>query len=75
MGLLYTKLYLDFEASNWKEVSHNPTIFEAIADGVTIEVYDTSQISRKLTFRKGGKIQVFRVVGKFRLNWADEDIV
>jgi len=75
MGLLYTKFYIDFEPTEWKELSNNPVIFETIADGVSLEIYDTSQNSYKLKFRKGGKIQIFRVVGKFRLTWDDNDLI
>lgn len=75
MGLLYTKFYLDFEPNNWKEISRNPLIFEAIDDDVSLEIYDVSQNSYKLRFKKGGKLQIIKVVGKFRLTWADEDVV
>lgn len=75
MGLLYTKFYLDFEPSDWKEISNNPVIFETITDDVSLEIYDTSQNSYKLKFRKGGKLQLFRVVGKFRLTWDDKDLI
>ena len=74
MGLLYTKFYLDFEPEEWKQVSTNPVIFEAL-DDVTLDIEDTSQTSYKLKFKKGGKIQIFRVVGKFRLTWNDEDVL
>ncbi|MBI4131960.1 MAG: hypothetical protein HY476_05655 [Nitrosarchaeum sp.] len=75
MGLLYTKFYLDFEPNEWKEISHNPVIFQTIADDVSLEIYDTSQNSYKLKFKKGGKLQLFRVVGKFRLTWDDDDLI
>lgn len=75
MGLLYTKFYIDFESNEWKQISTNPVIFETIADGVSLEIYDTSQNSYKLKFRKGGRMQLFRVVGKFRLTWDDADLV
>jgi len=75
MGLLYTKFYLDFEPDQWKQVSTNPIIFQAIDDNVTLDIEDTSQNSYKLKFKKGGKLQLFRVVGKFRLTWDDEDVL
>ncbi|HET9009529.1 MAG TPA: hypothetical protein VFN17_05365 [Nitrosarchaeum sp.] len=75
MGLLYTKFYLDFDPNEWKEVSRNPVIFETISDNVSLEIYDTSQNLYKLKFRKGGRLQLFRVVGKFRLTWDDKDII
>lgn len=73
MGLIYTKLYLDFDENEWKQISNNPTIFEAL-DDVSIEIMDTSQNSKQLQFKKGGKISILRVVGKFRLTWDDSDI-
>ena len=75
MGLIYTKLYLDFEPEEWKQVSSNPTTFQCIQDNVSLEIMDTSQNSRRLNFKKGGKINLLRVVGKFRLTWDDEDLM
>lgn len=75
MGLLYTKFYLDFEPDQWKQVSTNPIIFQTIDDNVTLDIEDTSQNTYKLKFKKGGEIQLFRVVGKFRLTWNDDDIL
>ena len=74
MGLLYTKFYLDFEPEEWKQISTNPIIFEALDDNTSLDVEDTSQNSYKLKFKKGGKLQMFRVVGRFRITWDDEDI-
>jgi len=75
MGLLYTKLYVDFEPNEWKQISTSPITFETIQDNVSLEIMATSQISYRLEFKKGGKLNLFRVVGKFRLTWDDEDIV
>lgn len=75
MGLLYTKFYLDFEEGDWKSISSNPIIFEAVKEGVTLDIEDTSHKSYKLKFRDGGRIQMFRVTGKFRLTWEDGDVI
>ena len=75
MGLLYTKLYVDFEPNEWKQISTSPITFETIQDKVSLEIMATSQISYRLEFKKGGKLNLFRVVGKFRLTWDNEDIV
>lgn len=74
MGLLYTKFYLDFEPLEWKQVSSEPVVFEAIKE-TSIEINDTSQNFYKLKFKKNGRIQVLRVVGKFRLTWDDDDLL
>ena len=73
MGLLYTKLYVDFEPEEWKQISVTPVTFESLKDNVSLEIMDTSQNSYHLQFKKGGKINLFRVVGKFRLTWDDGD--
>lgn len=75
MGLLYTKLYLDFEPDEWHQISTNPVTFQTLEDNVSLEVLDTSQNSYHLKFKKGGKLNLFRVVGKFRLTWNDDDLI
>ncbi len=73
MGLLYTKLYINFEPEEWKQISVTPVTFESLKDNVSLEIMDTSQNSYHLQFKKGGKINLLRVVGKFRLTWDDGD--
>ena len=74
MGLIHTVHYLDFSSESWKLVSNNPTIFEAIVDNVVLEIRVTSHRENKLVFKKGGKIEYMRSVGKYRLRWNDEDL-
>jgi len=74
MGLLYTKFYMDFDEDEWNQISNNPIVFQTIKDGVAIEIEDSSHKSHKLNFKEGGKLQMFRVTGKFRLTWDDEDV-
>ena len=71
VGLLYTANYVDFDERDWKMVSTNPPEFEAREDSVSLDIFDVSQKSYKITFRKGARIKSFRVVGKFRLTWDD----
>ncbi|NIM25857.1 MAG: hypothetical protein GTN97_01830 [Nitrosopumilaceae archaeon] len=75
MGLIYTKLYVDFDPKEWKQTSTNPITFQCISDDVSLEIMDTSQNSRQLLFKNGGKINLLRVVGKFRLTWEDDDLL
>ena len=75
MGLLYSKFYMDFDDEDWKQISNNPIVFQTIKDDVVLEIEDTSHKSYKLNFKKGGKINMFRVTGKFRLTWNDEDVL
>ncbi len=73
MGLLYTKFYMDFDKEEWKQISNEPIVFQTTKDGITLEIEDTSHKSYKLNFKEGGKLNMFRVTGKFRLTWDDED--
>lgn len=73
MGLLYTKFYLDFEGDRWQQVSTDPPVFEASADGTMLEVEDASHRQHRLEFRRGGRATLIRVTGRFRLSWDDGD--
>jgi len=75
MGLIYTKLYMDFDKPEWAQISNDPIVFQTIKDNVTLEINDTSLKSYKLEFKKGGKLNMFRVTGKFRLTWNDDDVL
>ena len=74
MVLVYTIRYLDFAPESWKLVSNNPTIFETIADNVVLEIRDISHREHELVFKKGGRIEYMRSVGKYRLKWKNEDL-
>ena len=75
MGLLYTKFYLDFDDDQWKQISNDPIVFQTIKNDVNLEIEDLSHKSYKLHFKEGGKLNMFRVTGKFRLTWNDDDVI
>ena len=66
---------MDFNDTEWKQTSNNPIIFQTQKDNVSLEIEDVSHKSYKLIFKKGAEFQMFRVTGKFRLTWNDDDIV
>jgi len=66
---------MDFDDEDWKQISNNPIIFQTTKKDVSLEIEDVSHKSYKIHFKEGGKINMFRVTGKFRLTWDDEDIV
>ena len=66
---------MDFDEEEWNQISNNPIVFQTIKDNVTIEIEDSSHKSHKIIFKEGGKLQMFRVTGRFRLTWDDEDIL
>ena len=75
MGLLHTLHYLDFSPESWKIISNKPAIFEAMDDDVVLNIRDISHREHKLVFKKGGRIEYMRSVGKYRLKWNDNDLI
>ena len=66
---------MDFDEPEWKQISNNPIVFQTQKDNVVLEVEDTAQKLYKLVFKNVLKFNMFRVTGKFRLTWDDDDIV
>ena len=75
MGLLYTTVHMDFDENEWTQISNNPIVFQTIKDDVILEIEDTSHKSHKLHFKNNGKLNMFRVTGRFRLTWDNDDVV
>ena len=73
MGLVYTVHYLDFSSESWKLVSNNPAVFETVVDNVVLDIRDISHRDHKIIFKKGGKVEYMRSIGKYRLRWNDDD--
>ena len=65
---------MDFDGEEWMQVSNNPIVFQTVKKDVNLEIEDTSHKSFRLNFKKGGKLNMFRVTGKFRITWDDDDI-
>ena len=74
MGLLHTLHYIDFSSESWKITSNDPAIFEAMDNNVVLNIRDVSHKEHKLVFKKGGRIEYMRSVGKYRLRWDDKDL-
>jgi len=66
---------MDFDEEEWKQISNDPIVFETLKDNVSLEIEDASHKSYKLNFKEGGKIRMFRVTGRFRLTWDNEDVL
>ena len=74
MGLFHATHYLDFPSEFWRLVSNNPTIFETVIENVVLEIRDISHREHELIFKKGGRIEYMRSIGKYRLKWNNEDL-
>ena len=65
---------LDFDNEEWTQISNDPIVFQTKKDNVSLEIEDSSHKTYKLIFKNGAKLSMFRVTGKFRLTWDDEDL-
>jgi len=65
---------MDFDEEEWKQISIEPIVFQTIKDDVSLEIEDASHKLYKLNFKKGGKFKMFRVTGRFRLTWDNNDV-
>ena len=43
-------------------------------DNIVLNIRDVSHKEHRLTFKKGGRIEYMRSVGKYRLRWDDKDL-
>ncbi|NNL58944.1 MAG: hypothetical protein HKP31_05740 [Nitrosopumilus sp.] len=66
---------MDFDEDEWKQISNDPIVFQARKENVSLDIEDISHKLYKLVFKDGGKIHMFRVTGKFRMTWNDDDII
>lgn len=66
---------MDFDDGDWKQTSNNPIVFQTLKNNVRLEIEDTSHKFYTLNFKEGGKLNMFRVTGKFRLTWNDDDLL
>ena len=66
---------MDFDENEWKQISNDPILFQTIKDDVTLDIEDSSHKSYKIHFKKGGKIKMLRVTGRFRITWDNEDVI
>jgi hypothetical protein len=76
--------FLSFEPHEWKQVSTNPLIFEALKDNTVLKVIEiehddsiSTQNRKRIEFKKGAKVEVSVVAGKlgallFRLTYDDD---
>jgi len=46
---------MDFDDTEWKQISNNPIIFQTQKDNVSLEIEDVSHKSYKLIFKKGSE--------------------
>jgi len=75
MGELFTMKYADYKVDEWKIIKGVPVILECLKDNSMIEIIDSDNKIRKMTFRQGGKIVIDKIEDEYRFYWNDDDLI
>ena len=75
MGELATNEDITMGENDWGMISKNPPMYETGVDNAVIEVIDTENKLHKITFKKGGVLNLGREGTTIYLAWDDADTV
>ena len=75
MGKLITNEDIIMGENDWGMISKNPPMYESGVDNAVIEVTDTENKVHKITFKKGGVLNLGRDDKTIYLVWDDSDTV
>ena len=75
MGELATNQDIIMGENDWGMISKDPRMYESGVDNAVIEVTDTENKIHKITFKKGGVLNLGREDKTLFLAWDDADIV
>ena len=75
MGELFTMKFAGLNVDEWKIAKEHPVILECLKDNSVIEIVDTENKIRKMTFRQGGKIFIDKIEDEYRFYWNDDDLI
>ena len=75
MGELITNEDIIMGENDWGMISKNPPMYESGVDNAVIEVTDTKNKVHKITFKKGGVLNLGREDKTLYLTWNDSDTV
>ncbi len=75
MGELITNEDIIMGENDWGMISKNPPMYESGVDNAVIEVTDTENKVHKITFKKGGVLNLGREDKTLYLTWDDSDTV
>ena len=75
MGELATNGDITMGENDWGMISKDPPMYESGVDNALIEVTDTENKIHKITFKKGGVLNLGRQGDTMYLAWDDADTV
>jgi len=75
MGEIATNEDITMGGNDWGMISKNPPMYESGVDNAVVEVTDIENKIHKITFKKGGVLNVGREGDTLYLAWDDSDTV
>lgn len=75
MGELATNEDIIMGENDWGMISKDPRMYESGVDNAVIEVTDAENKIHKITFKKGGVLNLGREDKTLFLAWDDADII
>ncbi|KAF6242872.1 hypothetical protein C6988_06775 [Nitrosopumilus sp. b1] len=74
MGEIATNEDITMADNEWGMISKDPRMYESGVDNAVIEVVDKENNLQKITFKKGGVLNLGRQGDTIYLSWDDADI-
>ena len=75
MGELATNVDIIMGENDWGMISKDPRMYESGVNNAVIEVTDVENRVHKITFKKGGVLNLGREDKTLYLTWEDSDTV
>ena len=75
MGELATNVDIIMGENDWGMISKDPRMYESGVNNAVIEVTDVENKVHKITFKKGGVLNLGREDKTLYLTWEDSDTV
>ena len=75
MGEMATNDDITMRDNEWGMISEDPRMYESGVDNAVIEIVDTEKNTQKITFKKGGVLNLAREGDTIHLSWDDADVV
>jgi len=75
MGKLATNVDIIMGENDWGMISKDPRMYESGVNNAVIEVTDVENKVHKITFKKGGVLNLGREDKTLYLAWEDSDTV
>ena len=75
MGEVATREDITIGETDWGQISKDPMLFECGVDNGVVEVTDLENKVQKITFKKGGVMEMWKDETALHIAWEDSDTV